>query len=91
MSKQNGNDNKKSIETHPEAIYTSRLLNFKNLPEPKNADDDTTKINKKLSNATKITNTSSKNAFVVEFKYQYFFYIIHTRLLISLLYTIHVL
>ena len=25
--------------THPQAIYTSRLLNFKNLPEPKNADD----------------------------------------------------
>ena len=26
-------------ETHPQAIYTSRLLNFNNLPEPKNADD----------------------------------------------------
>ena len=26
--------------THPQAIYTSRLLSFKNLPEPKNADDD---------------------------------------------------
>ncbi|GBB90394.1 hypothetical protein RclHR1_17330003 [Rhizophagus clarus] len=26
-------------ETHPEAIYTSRLLNFNNLPEPKNSDD----------------------------------------------------
>jgi len=25
--------------THPQAIYTSRLLNFKDLPEPKNADD----------------------------------------------------
>src|SRR5581483_23366 len=25
--------------THPQAIYTSRLLNFKNLPEPKNVDD----------------------------------------------------
>ena len=24
--------------THPQAIYTSRLLNFNNLPEPKNAD-----------------------------------------------------
>jgi len=24
--------------THPQAIYTSRLLDFKNLPEPKNAD-----------------------------------------------------
>ena len=26
-------------ETHTEAIYTSRLLNFNNLPEPKNSDD----------------------------------------------------
>ena len=25
--------------THPQAIYTSRLLNFDNLPEPKNADN----------------------------------------------------
>ena len=24
--------------THPQAIYTSRLLDFKNLPEPKNAE-----------------------------------------------------
>ncbi|RIA94023.1 kinase-like domain-containing protein [Glomus cerebriforme] len=28
-----------SYETHSEAIYTSRLLNFNNLPEPKNLDD----------------------------------------------------
>ena len=28
-----------SYETHTEAIYTSRLLNFNNLPEPKNSDD----------------------------------------------------
>ena len=27
-----------SYSTHPQAIYTSRLLDFKNLPEPKNAD-----------------------------------------------------
>ena len=26
--------------THPQAIYTSRLLNFINLPEPKNADNN---------------------------------------------------
>ncbi|RIA90192.1 kinase-like domain-containing protein [Glomus cerebriforme] len=26
--------------THSQAIYTSRLLNFNNLPEPKNADDE---------------------------------------------------
>ncbi|PKY37169.1 hypothetical protein RhiirB3_461685, partial [Rhizophagus irregularis] len=28
-----------SIKTHPQAIYTSRLLNFKNLPEPVNSSD----------------------------------------------------
>ncbi|RGB25716.1 kinase-like domain-containing protein [Rhizophagus diaphanus] len=28
-----------SYETHSEAIYTSRLLDFDNLPEPKNSDD----------------------------------------------------
>ena len=30
-----------SYATHPQAIYTSRLLGFKNLPEPKNADCET--------------------------------------------------
>ena len=29
-----------SYTTHPQAVYTSRLLDFKNLPEPKNAEDD---------------------------------------------------
>ena len=29
-----------SYATHSQAIYTSRLLDFKNLPEPKNADDN---------------------------------------------------
>jgi hypothetical protein len=28
-----------SYKTHSEAIYTSRLLDFSNLPEPKNSDD----------------------------------------------------
>ncbi|CAB4421952.1 unnamed protein product [Rhizophagus irregularis] len=28
-----------SYKTHSEAIYTSRLLNYNNLPEPKNSDD----------------------------------------------------
>ncbi|UZO10191.1 uncharacterized protein OCT59_001789 [Rhizophagus irregularis] len=27
-----------NIQTHPQAIYTSRILNFKNLPEPVNSD-----------------------------------------------------
>ncbi|GBC52556.1 kinase-like domain-containing protein [Rhizophagus irregularis DAOM 181602=DAOM 197198] len=36
----NRTDEKRSnnIQTHPQAIYTSRLLNFKNLPEPVNSD-----------------------------------------------------
>ena len=29
-----------SYATHPQAIYTSRLLDFKSLPEPQNADND---------------------------------------------------
>ncbi|GES97765.1 kinase-like domain-containing protein [Rhizophagus clarus] len=35
----NGSNKNKSenIKTHPQAIYTSRLLNFKNLPEPVNS------------------------------------------------------
>ena len=32
-------DKPKNIQTHPQAIYTSRLLNFKNLPEPVNSTD----------------------------------------------------
>ena len=32
-----------SYITHPQAVYTSKLLDFKNLPEPKNADDSETK------------------------------------------------
>ena len=28
-----------SYTTHPQAVYASRLLDFKNLPEPKNAGD----------------------------------------------------
>ena len=29
-----------SYTTHAQAVYTSRLLDFKNLPEPKNADNN---------------------------------------------------
>ena len=29
-----------SYTTHSQAVYTSRLLDFKNLPEPKNVEDD---------------------------------------------------
>uniref|UniRef100_U9SYD0 Uncharacterized protein n=1 Tax=Rhizophagus irregularis (strain DAOM 181602 / DAOM 197198 / MUCL 43194) TaxID=747089 RepID=U9SYD0_RHIID len=31
--------NRLTYETHSEAVYTSRLLNFDKLPEPKNSDD----------------------------------------------------
>ena len=31
-----------SYTTHAQAVYTSRLLDFKNLPEPKNTDDNET-------------------------------------------------
>ncbi|UZO01765.1 uncharacterized protein OCT59_020276 [Rhizophagus irregularis] len=32
-------DKSKNFKTHPQAIYTSRLLNFKNLPKPVNSSD----------------------------------------------------
>ena len=32
------NNSQLTYTTHPQAIYTSRLLNFNNLPEPKNAE-----------------------------------------------------
>ncbi|RGB43384.1 kinase-like domain-containing protein [Rhizophagus diaphanus] len=32
-------DESESFKTHPQAIYTSRLLNFKNLPKPVNSSD----------------------------------------------------
>ncbi|GET02595.1 kinase-like domain-containing protein [Rhizophagus clarus] len=38
-----------SYTTHPQAIYTSRLLDFKNLPEPKNADNNVDLIKKEYS------------------------------------------
>ncbi|GBB84108.1 hypothetical protein RclHR1_10740007 [Rhizophagus clarus] len=47
-----------SYETHSEAIYTSRLLNFNNLPEPKNSYDYYTKndniISKELSDSLQL-------------------------------------
>ena len=33
-------NSKLTYTTHPQAIYTSKLLNFNNLPEPKNADNN---------------------------------------------------
>ncbi|PKC62831.1 hypothetical protein RhiirA1_462501, partial [Rhizophagus irregularis] len=49
------NENKsKNLQTHPQAIYTSRLLNFENLPEPVNSTDY-------LSSFQETISTSSAN------------------------------
>ena len=47
-----------SYTIHPQAVYTARLLDFKNLPEPKNADDNdgnSLRINRKKQNLTNVT------------------------------------
>ncbi|POG77131.1 kinase-like domain-containing protein [Rhizophagus irregularis DAOM 181602=DAOM 197198] len=38
-----------SYMTHPQAIYTSKLLDFKNLPEPKNSNDNNDLLGNKYS------------------------------------------
>ena len=38
-----------SYTTHSQAVYTSRLLDFKNLPEPKNANDNDNLLGKEYS------------------------------------------
>jgi serine/threonine protein kinase len=40
MVQSTSSTNTLSYMTHSQAVYTSRLLNFKNLPEPKNADNN---------------------------------------------------
>ncbi|GBB94811.1 hypothetical protein RclHR1_24190001 [Rhizophagus clarus] len=47
-----------SYTTHPQAVYTSRLLNFKNLPEPKNADNNDDLIEKEYSETLRIDFTN---------------------------------
>ncbi|RHZ51630.1 hypothetical protein Glove_476g83 [Diversispora epigaea] len=44
-----------NYKTHPQAIYTSRLLNFSKLPKPKNEEN----FEKKLEELTKSTSVSS--------------------------------
>ena len=39
LKNRSNEDKSKSIQTHPQAIYTSRLLNFKDLPEPVNSSE----------------------------------------------------
>jgi hypothetical protein len=36
-SNESGFNKPENIQLHPKAIYTSRLLNFNNLPEPANS------------------------------------------------------
>src|SRR5581483_2256242 len=43
-NKSSKNDSK-SFQTHPQAIYTSRLLNFNNLPEPANSSEQVNTLN----------------------------------------------
>ncbi|RIA81028.1 hypothetical protein C1645_837658, partial [Glomus cerebriforme] len=48
-------DNSKlTYTTHSQAIYTSRLLNFNNLPEPKNADSEEEYSNSTIIDFTKL-------------------------------------
>ncbi|CAB4408526.1 unnamed protein product [Rhizophagus irregularis] len=48
-----------SYTTHPQAVYTSKLLDFKNLPEPKNADNNETEYSESVKiDFTKLDNNS---------------------------------
>ena len=53
-----------SYETHSEAIYTSRLLNFNNLPEPKNSDEYYKRNDNIISEEYSGNDKYSKSAFV---------------------------
>ena len=39
LKNKSNEDKSKDFQTHPQAIYSSRLLNFKNLPEPVNSSE----------------------------------------------------
>ncbi|EXX58355.1 hypothetical protein RirG_198770 [Rhizophagus irregularis DAOM 197198w] len=43
-----------SYTTHPQAVYTSRLLDFNNLPEPKNADNNNDLLGIEYSDSLKM-------------------------------------
>jgi len=53
-----------SYETHSEAIFTSRLLNFNNLPEPKNSDEYYKRNDNIISEEYSGNDKYSKSAFV---------------------------
>ncbi|UZO13072.1 uncharacterized protein OCT59_004578 [Rhizophagus irregularis] len=40
--------------THPQAVYTSRILDFKNLPEPKNADNNDDLLEMEYSDSLRV-------------------------------------
>ncbi|EXX56760.1 kinase-like domain-containing protein [Rhizophagus irregularis DAOM 181602=DAOM 197198] len=70
-----------SYTTHSQAVYTSRLLDFKNLPEPKNADknDDLEYSDSLKMDFTKLDINSKGNFFTCDFfdlltKLNYLFY-----------------
>ncbi|EXX52892.1 kinase-like domain-containing protein [Rhizophagus irregularis DAOM 181602=DAOM 197198] len=54
-----------SYITHPQAIYTSRLLDFKNLPELNNADNNDDLLGVKYSDFTKLDINSKGNYFIM--------------------------
>jgi len=45
LKNKSNEDKSKNVQTHPQAIYTSRLLNFKGLPEPVNSSELTNSLN----------------------------------------------
>ena len=53
-----------SYKTHSEAIYTSRLLNFNDLPEPKNSDDYYKRYDNIISEEYSGNDKYSKSGFV---------------------------
>ncbi|POG78656.1 hypothetical protein GLOIN_2v1536287 [Rhizophagus irregularis DAOM 181602=DAOM 197198] len=53
-----------SYITHPQAVYTSRLLDYKNLPEPKNSNNDDSEYSDSLRmDFTKLDINSKGNYF----------------------------
>ena len=45
LKNKSNEDKSKNFQTHPQAIYTSRILNFKNLPEPVNSSELVNSLN----------------------------------------------
>ncbi|UZO03102.1 uncharacterized protein OCT59_023515 [Rhizophagus irregularis] len=60
-----------SYLTHPQAVYTSRILDFKNLPEPKNADSNDDLIGIEYSESIKVDftklNINSEDSYIIPY------------------------